>query len=87
MTMTLWRITKSVAIFDDGRRIGWDSRGTRFVTTKNDDEEDQLAEAIADQNGGDDLRVSAARVFEVPTYEIPAIVEVLALTLPSKEAV
>ena len=84
MTLTLWRITKSVAIFDDGRRIGWDSRDTWFAITKNDDEEDQLAEAIADQNRWDDLRVSAVRVFEVPTYEIPAIVEVLTLALPPK---
>jgi len=87
MTLTLWRITKSVAIFDDGRRIGWDSRDTWFAITKNDDEEDQLAEAIADQNRWDDLRVSAVRVLEVPTYEIPAIVEVLTLALPTKEAV
>lgn len=85
MTLTLWRITKEVAVFEDDQMIGWDDAGHWYCCTKGEDDAANLIETVANENDCE-VRVDMVKVFEVPTYEILEIVKALSRTLPPAEA-
>lgn len=83
MTLTLWKITKEVAVFEDDRMIGWDHDSHWFATTKGDDDREDLLTCVAEMNDCD-VRADAVIIMEVPEYEVEEIVKVISLILPPR---
>lgn len=83
MTLTLWKLTEEVAAFEDDHQIGWDTRRTGYTFTKGDDDAADLHQSVVDQNDCE-VRVTLEKMMEVPTYDVPEIIRVLSLALPTQ---
>ncbi len=81
MTLTLWHIEEDVAVFEDDKMVGWDTRRSVYTVTIGAREESDLVEHLADVNDCE-VRVSMKKVMEIPVSDLPVVLNAIARSIP-----
>lgn len=86
MSVTVWKITREIAAYEDDAMVGWNTESCWYTYTRFPEQENELAEYIADSNDCD-VQVTAAKLFEIPEYDIPKLINLLGTLLPPHQSI
>lgn len=86
MSVTVWKITREIAAFEDDQMVGWDTTDTWYALTRFQEEEEDLHVSVADQNDCA-VQVTLEKLFEIPEYDIPRIINLLGTLLPPHQSI